>query len=299
MPSMRALPVAAALLLLPAAAGAHAPPPSTPPGTIPWSFEPWVIVCLALSLGCYLAGVWRLWRHAGAGRGVSGMQVLAFLGGWLALAGALVTPLDALGNLLFSAHMVQHETLMVIAAPLLVLGRPLAVWTWGLPSGWRRPAGRAARWAPVAGIWDLLTYAPVAWAVHGAVLWAWHVPALFEAALASNAVHTLQHTSFFVSALLFWWAPLGAASRESRGASMFYLFTTMVHTGALGALLTFAPTLWYPSYGPTSASLGLDPLEDQQLGGLIMWVPAGLAYLFAGLAVAARALQGTRQTAAR
>jgi len=294
---MRALPPALACLCLPALAAAHAPPPTTPAGTIPWSFEPWVIVCLALSLGAYLMGVYRLWRHAGAARGVSGLQVAAFLAGWLSLGVALVSPLDALGNLLFSAHMVQHETLMVVSAPLLVLGRPLAVWTWGLPQAWRRGAGRMARWQPLAATWNLLTYAPLAWALHGVVLWAWHVPTLFEAALASNAIHTVQHTSFFVSALLFWWAPLGAASRASRGASMFYLFTTMVHTGALGALLTFAPTLWYPSYGPSSASLGLDPLEDQQLGGLVMWVPAGLAYLFAGLAVVARALQGNRPIA--
>jgi putative membrane protein len=278
-------------------AHAHAPPPETPTGTIPWSFEPWVIVCLALSLGLYVTGVVRLWGKAGAERGISGMQLTAFLAGWLSLVGALVSPLDALGNLLFSAHMVQHETLMVLAAPLLVLGRPLAVWTWGLPPGWRRGAGRVVRWTPLAAAWNLLTHAPVAWAVHGVVLWAWHIPALFEAALASNAIHTLQHTSFFVSALLFWWAPLGAASRASRGASMFYLFTTMVHTGALGALLTFAPTLWYPSYGASTAALGLNPLEDQQLGGLVMWVPAGLAYLFVGLVVTARALQGPRHMA--
>jgi putative membrane protein len=196
------------------------------------------------------------------------------------------------GQSLFSAHMVQHEVLMVVAAPLLVIGRPLAVWVWGLPAAWRQPAARATRLPAVRGLWTFLTYAPAAWALHGIVLWAWHLPALFEAALRNPWVHTAQHLSFFFTALLFWWAPLGSRSQTGRGASMLYLFTTMVHTGALGALLTLSPTIWYPAYGPTAAALGVDPLEDQQLGGLVMWVPAGLAYLFAGIACAASALSG-------
>jgi putative membrane protein len=233
-------------------------------------------------------------------RGVSGWQAAAFAGGQLALVAALVSPLDALGTLLFSAHMVQHEILMVVAAPLLVIGRPLAVWTWGLPPRWRSGAGNAARLGPIAATWRVLTHPAVAWALHGVVLWAWHMPWLFEAALARPGVHTLQHTSFFASALLFWWAPLGSASRQGQGASMFYLFTTMVHTAALGALLTLSPALWYPAYASTSPAFGLDPLEDQQLGGLVMWVPAGLAYLAVGLALAARWLRdgGTARGAA-
>lgn len=257
----------------------------------PWTFEPWVMACLALSLLLYARGLVRLWHKAGGPRGVRWPQALAFAGGWLALAAALMSPLDALGHLLFSAHMVQHEVLMVVAAPLLVLGRPLAVWAWALSPALRRRVGRGVSHPAVARPWRVLSDATVAWALHGVVLWAWHLPALFEAALASGTIHTLQHLSFFGTALLFWWAPLAGASRSGQGASMFYLFSTMVHTAVLGALLTLAPTLWYPSYGPTAAALGFDPLEDQQLGGLVMWVPAGLAYLAAGLAVAARALR--------
>ncbi|GAA4330409.1 hypothetical protein GCM10023144_18070 [Pigmentiphaga soli] len=291
-PPAPAAAVAAAMLAAMAAAPAQAHAPPWTPGhiAIPWTFEPWVLACLAASAGAYAFGLARLWRKAGRGRGVGVGRAAAFYAGLLALVAALVSPLDALGGLLFSAHMVQHEMLMIVAAPLLVLGRPLAVWAWALPAAASGGIARACRGPVLGRIWDALTYAPAAWALHGIALWAWHVPALFQAALADDGIHTLQHASFFVTALLFWWAPLGAQSRAGQGASMLYLFTTMVHTGALGALLTLSPTLWYPAYGDSAAALGFDPLEDQQLGGLVMWVPAGIAYLATGLAVAARAL---------
>ncbi|MET3918482.1 putative membrane protein [Variovorax sp. OAS795] len=281
------------LLLAPPLAGAHAPQPADAPvAAIGWSFEPWVLACLGASLLLYAAGLFRLWRKAGAGRGLGMARAASFGAGWLALVVALVSPLDALGGHLFSAHMVQHEVLMILAAPLLVIGRPLAVWTWALPMAWRAPAGRFVRLPAVAATWDVLTCAPVAWALHGLALWVWHLPPFFEAALQSPGVHTLQHASFLVTALLFWWPPLGGASRAGHGSSMLYLFTTMVHTGALGALLTFSTVPWYPAYGASTPALGFDLLEDQRLGGLIMWVPAGLAYLVVALAAAARLLQG-------
>jgi putative membrane protein len=109
------------------------------------------------------------------------------------------------------------------------------------------------------------------------------VPALFEAAVEHEGIHALQHASFLVTALLFWWAVLGrdARSREGSGAALAYLFTTMLHTSALGALLTLAASPWYPRYG----------LEDQQLGGLVMWVPGGAAYVAAALMIMARLLR--------
>jgi putative membrane protein len=257
-----------------------------------WTLEPWVILCMGWSIALYAAGIFRLWRRAGAGRGVGRLEAAAFCGGWLAVFIALVSPLDGIGSWLFSAHMVQHELLMIVAAPFMVLGRPLAVWIWALPATWRRAFGRAARWRWLAAFWAAMTDPVSAWSLHALALWVWHVPALFEAALASQAVHTLQHASFLATALLFWWAVLGADARKpAHGASMFYLFTTMAHTGALGALLALAPTAWYPAYAGRSAAFGLDPVEDQQLGGLVMWVPGGLAYLWAGLVVAARWLR--------
>jgi len=94
--------------------------------------------------------------------------------------------------------------------------------------------------------------------VHGVALWAWDLPALFEAALSDSRWHPLQHGSFLLSALLFGWAPLGAASHRAQGPALIYLFTTMVHTGVLGGLLTLSPTVWYPSYMASASAWGLD-----------------------------------------
>lgn len=278
-----------ALLALHGACFAHGDGPGVHRTLWSWSFEPWVVAPLLLSLLLYAVGAARLWRHAGTGRGLSGMQVTAFAGGWLALVAALVSPLDALGDRLFSAHMVQHEVLMLVAAPLLVLGRPLAAWAWALPQPALRGLARPLRGRWLARAWTGITDPVSAWSLHALALWAWHIPALFDAAADNEGIHILQHTSFLASALLFWWAVLGRDRRtRNQGAAMLLLFTTMLHTGALGALLTFAPTPWYPHYVDAGVGLGLDPVEDQQLGGLVMWVPGGLAYLVAGVAVGAR-----------
>ena len=259
---------------------------------LPWSFEPWVVACLVISAAGYALGLARLWRRAGPGHGIGRLQAAAFVAGWLALVAALVSPIDPLGARLFSAHMVQHELLMIVAAPLLVLGRPLAAWAWALPAGARRATGRAFH-APAWRVpWLWMTGPLAAWVLHALALWLWHVPALFEASLASEAVHTLQHIAFLATALLFWWSVLGAATRSERGAALASLFTTMVHTGALGALLTLSPAVWYPSYRATAPAFGLTGLEDQQLGGLVMWIPASLVYVVCGLAIASRWLAG-------
>lgn len=276
---------------------AHAPATAPAlPSPWHWTFEPWVVAMAAVALLLYVAGIARLWRQAGRGRGISMRQAALFVGGWLAAMAALVSPLDALGAQLFSAHMLQHELLMIVAAPLLVLvlGRPLAAWTWALRPGLRRHVAGVIRWRWLESAWGGLTRPVSAWALHAVALWAWHIPPFFEAALHSECIHVLQHTSFFVTALLFWWAVLGSDARSRTSAfAMVYLFTTMMHTSALGALLTLAPTPWYPHYAASGGGFGLDPLEDQQLGGLLMWVPGAFAYVAAALAVMARLLAPT------
>ena len=253
-----------------------------------WPFEPWILACLVLSAGGYALGLWRLWRHAGTGRGVNAAAATACAAGWLVLVLALANPLDPLGNRLFVAHMVQHELLMIAAAPLLVLGRPLAVWAWALPFEGRRAVGHFFHRPAWRVPWQLVTGVLMAWLLHALALWLWHVPALFEAALANGALHALQHISFLFTALLFWWSVLGTRTRGAQGIALLSLFTTMVHTGALGALLTLSPAVWFAAYAATAPAFGLAALEDQQLGGLVMWVPAGLVYVVTGLVLAAR-----------
>jgi cytochrome c oxidase assembly factor CtaG len=106
---------------------------------------------------------------------------------------------------------------------------------------------------------------------------------LFQATLSSDWIHSAQHISFLGTALLFWWSLFYAHGRTGYGSSVLYVFTTAVHTSILGALLTFAGAVWYPAYAPSTTAWGLSPLEDQQIGGLIMWIPAGVVYLAAGL----------------
>jgi putative membrane protein len=252
-----------------------------------WSFEPLVLLGLAITAWLYVRGIQALWRNAGARRGVRAWELGAFAAGWLVLVIALVSPLHRLGGVLFSAHMAQHELLMAVAAPLLVLGHPLIPFVWAMPITWRRTVGSWAAFTAVRGTWELLTLPLVAWTLHAAAIWLWHAPPLFEATLRSELVHTLQHLSFLGSGLLFWWALLkGREGRIGRPAAVVYLFTTSLHTTVLGALLTFSSRLWYPLYASNTITWGLTPLEDQQLAGLIMWVPANLAYLIAALAIA-------------
>ena len=242
---------------------------------------------LAASGVIYAVGVAKLWCKAGLGRGIRRVEVTRFAASWLVLAIALSAPVDALSDRSFAAHMAEHELLMVIAAPLLVMSRPLAAFAWAMPA-------RVARTVKVlaGGIWRPLTTPVGAWSTHAVALWLWHIPVLFAAAQADPTLHVLQHACFFVSALLFWWIVLASTGRA--GVAMLALFTTMLHTSALGMLITFAPEPWYP---PEESILGFTALEDQQLGGLIMWVPGGLVYVAAGLAVVAGWLTGQRARA--
>jgi len=252
-----------------------------------WNFDPDVVLPLAVSAAMYAIGVKRLWSRAGVGRGIARLDAVRFAIGWLLLVVALMSPLDALGESLFSAHMVQHELLMAVAAPFLVLGRPLEAWTWALPAGWRSPLANAGRSPWLARPWAMLTDPLGAWTFHAVALWTWHLPLLFDAALRHPALHALQHACFLGSALCFWWAVFGRGSRRPDGGSLAGLFTTMMHSGGLGALLTFAPTAWYAYSDVMTRTYFLSPLEDQQLGGLVMWGPGGLAYLVAGLVILA------------
>jgi putative membrane protein len=154
----------AAALAGAAPALAHAPPAATPTDPLwRWNLEPWLLWLLLLAACLYAAGLLRLWRQAGVNRGLGRWQAAAFAGGWLGVVAALVSPLDSFGAHLFSAHMVQHELLMIVAAPLLVLGRPLAAWTWALSPRYRRTASRIIRTGWLAWSWDTFTQPLAAW----------------------------------------------------------------------------------------------------------------------------------------
>ncbi|WP_244470676.1 cytochrome c oxidase assembly protein [Microvirga massiliensis] len=274
----------ALLLLAPGFALAHGGDEAHAPA---WTLAPWITVPLIVSGGLYVRGVTKLWSHAGWGRGVQLWQVLSFAAGWGLLVLALVSPLHWLGERLFTAHMIEHETLMALAAPLLVMARPVGAMLWALPPRTRRTVGSIGRAPMLRTVWRRLVDPPVAAIVHGVALWLWHLPVLYEAALHNTFLHWLQHLSFLGTALLFWFALLqGRARQRGYGAAVLYLFITALHSSFLGILLAFARAPVFPSQTSSAPDWGLTPLEDQQLAGVIMWVPAGLVYAGAALVLA-------------
>ncbi|HEX6086319.1 MAG TPA: cytochrome c oxidase assembly protein [Thermoanaerobaculia bacterium] len=230
---------------------------------------------LLLILSLFFIGLARLWRSEGGRHTIRKWQAAAFVIGWLAAAIALLGPLDRWSDVLFSAHMAQHELLMLVAAPLMVLGRPYIT----LLHAWRGAARLAKPLDAVTGPVFVLV-------LHAVVLWMWHIPALFEAALHSETVHVVQHLGFFITAALFWFALIhGRYGRLGYGVGVLYVFATAMHTQILGALLTFGTRIWYPTHAARTTAAGGSAIEDQQLAGVLMWIPFGVVFLFVGLAL--------------
>jgi cytochrome c oxidase assembly factor CtaG len=217
-----------------------------------WSFDPWIWGSLALLAFLHPRSGWP------------------FASALLALFVALIWPLDVLSDGSLAAHMAQHMLLIAVAAPMLVLSRPTLPLVAGLPARGRKAAGTALRWLA-----RVVRPRP-AFALHAAAIWLGHAPRVIEWAVAYKWVHVLEHAVLLGTAAAFWWALLRGRAAGAGEASLLTL-ATLIHTGLLGALLAFAPRTVYPGY----------TLEDQQLAGLIMWVPGGLCYLVAGLALAA------------
>lgn len=249
-----------------------------------WTYDPWVVVPLLAAGLLYAHGSARLSHRTAVGRKVRGWHSAAYVAGWLSLSLALVSPLHWLGEHLFTFHMIEHEIVMAISAPLLVMSRPVGTVLWSMPRGIRIAVGRFLRRPAVTAFWQRLSSGGNATLLHGVAIWAWHAPLLFDAAVVNVAVHRLQHLSFLLTALLFWWSVL--RSSES-GVAAWHLFLTMLHTSILGALMALAPRVLYTAQTATALDWGLTPLEDQQLAGLIMWVPAGTVYAGAALALTA------------
>lgn len=263
--------------IAPGAANAHADGLPVGPNDVwhHWTLDPWVWAPLLLAHWLYGRGVLRAWARAGDGRIVARWRVGAFVAGEAIIVAALISPLDALGETLLSAHMTQHILLTTLAPLLLVLGSPARAWTWALPARWR-VAGRAYFVRMLIGLWRWLTRPVIAVLAHALALWLWHTPALFDAALRDEGVHTLEHVSFFGTALLFWSAVLRRTTAPVFAALL--VLVVFVQCGMLGAILTLAPFPLY-AYGDRPMLWGWSALEDQQIAGLLMWAPAGLAYM--------------------
>ena len=253
-----------------------------------WTFGPLTTGSILLGAVVYGLGVRAAWRHAGPGMIFGAWQVASFALGMLALMVALMSPLAWLAELTFSAHMTQHEVLMLVAAPLVVFGQPLLAVLWAVPALRRADAARAVRGPWTLAVWRWLTAPLIVFVLHAGALWVWHVPVLFEWALRDHAVHAVQHLSFFLTAALFWWAMAhGRYGRAGYGLGVLFVFLTALHNTLLAALLTIAPAPWYRSYVAAESRMRIDALADQQLAGMIMWVPSGVIFIVVGLALLA------------
>jgi cytochrome c oxidase assembly factor CtaG len=271
-----------------AAAWAHTAAAAEAPG---WSFRPEVVLPLLVLAGLYALGHSRLSRRSPRATGAR-RSALAVVG-LAALVAALLSPLDALAETRFVAHMIQHMLLIMVAAPALLLADPFPIVVWTLPPAVRFRARRGLTRASMAGrMWRAATALPVAWIVSACIIWVWHLPRAYDAALSDRWLHDLQHLSFFAGALLFWWPVIHPAPRFRAGAPyplrVVYLVLGAFQTAALGLVLTLAPTVLYRSYAA-------DALADQTWGGIVMWSAGGAIDMIAVLVLVHRTLgDGTR-----
>lgn len=273
---------------------AHAGQPPVPHDLwAAWNLDPTLIAGGLLAVLVYQRG-----RTSGRGRAADARRAWFFGGALLALGIALVSPLDALSSALASAHMVQHMLLVLVAAPLLALAAPGSTLLRGSPLGVRRAAGRWRRRLSLTRA-DLrpLRHPAVLWLLHAATLWFWHAAVPYDAALGNQLLHAAEHASFLVTAWLFWQVVIGTRSPErvSNGLGVLLIFAMSMQSVLLSVLLTFARAPWYSGYSTTTTPWGLSPLADQQLAGVIMWIPAGVVYLGAALALMVTWLQTTER----
>ncbi|MBI4545606.1 MAG: cytochrome c oxidase assembly protein [Gemmatimonadetes bacterium] len=253
--------------------------------------HPSVLAGCGLLLAAYLAGIGPLRRRYALGDAVGPGRVACFLLGLLTMLLALNGPIhDLSDNFLFSAHMVQHLLLMLIMPPLLLLGTP----------GWLlRPLLRPAA---VMRALRLATRPLAAFAIYNVVFIAWHLPRFYNAALEHHDLHIVQHLMFMAAAVLMWWpvvTPLPELGRLAGPLQMLYLFAFGVPMSIVSALITLSERVLYPFYERAPRVFALSALDDQQLGGLIMWVPGGLIFWVAITVVFFRWARGEEQEEAQ
>jgi len=248
------------------------------PTPLTWAWQPSILAGLALLTLAYGWLVGPAGRQQAGGERVSALRQLAFHAGTLLVFLALVSPLDGVADEdLFSAHMLQHMLLTFVAPPLWLLGIP----AW--PLRWlarRRPAGAILR---------RLLQPATAFLIFNAVMWAWHLPAAYDAALENEGLHVIEHLAFMGAALIGWWPVIGPSlpgvKRLPDLGRSLYLFLSGLACTALAALITLAPQPLYPFYGQRPQLWGLSPLADQQLGGLLMWLPADMILMLFNLVI--------------
>ena len=258
-----------------------------------WEWRPGVALVLAILATVYCTGWWRLRRRSGGARAE---RLILYLTGLALLVLALFSPLDTFAPRLFTLHMIQHELLTIVAPPLLLLANPLPVALWALPRRLRHGLGRLlSRGAVVRKVLRGLTRMPVTWVLYMVILWGWHLPVAYEAALREEVLHNFQHLSFFTGGLLFWWPLINPAPRVHGhvpyGFRIVYTIAAAVPTMLpVMSIALFAREVFYPHYLTVPRLWGMSALEDQTTGWVLMGLVEGLIYMAALLLLVDRML---------
>ncbi len=257
-----------------------------------WKFQPHILIMLFLMGLIYYLGFHRMIKLRGHDAHKLRKSSSSYYAGLFILLIALISPVDTMSDSLAWVHMLQHTLILMVAAPLMALGGPAHISQWSLSK---------KVWARLGNFRLLLTKffqlsrfkRPfVAWALYMLVLSIWHIPLFYEAALKWERIHDLQHLLFFVTSFFFWrvlFDPYQKGIRPMIG--IIYTFIASIHGIILGVLMTVSPIIWYGPYIESAPRFGYDPLIDQQIAGLIMWMPAGISYALGALALLLRELK--------
>lgn len=268
-----------------------------------WDWRIEVLLPLFLLGTIYIVGWSRLRRRTNAThnrwRAGALWRPFSYIFGLIFIGIALMSPLDVLASSLFFMHMIQHLLLIMIAPPLLLLANPMAFLLWGLPGGIRIKAGRFLsrllnRNAPSRRWLQKATTPAIVWLFWFIAIIGWHDVNAYNAALTYGWVHDVEHLSFFAAGMLFWWHVTGAGPRLHKqfglAGRIAFTLSAVPPNMLTGVVLTFLTVPVYTYYLDVPRVWGISPLVDQQIGGLIMWIPGSMMYLIAVLILIARLL---------
>lgn len=254
-----------------------------------WNLDPLLVVALLACMWLYRRG-WTRGRSTPQAR----RQAWHLALGLGVLAISLLSPLEALSAALASAHMVQHILIVLVVAPLLVASDAGVALLRGSPAIVRRAVSRWHNLRLANRMSTALREPVTLWLLHAGTLWVWHARVLYDAALEDEAIHALEHLMFLATGFLFWRVLIGRSrDRVSPGFGVLLVFGMAMQSVFLAALLTFARTPWYSGYASTTTPWGVEPLSDQQLAGVIMWIPGGMVYVATALVLLVTWLRST------
>jgi cytochrome c oxidase assembly factor CtaG len=279
-----------------------------------WDFRMDVIIVLALAGTLFCRGWWRLRRqtrplhaHTRHNRKQLGARwrLVSYLSGLIIVAIALMSAIDLLAGQYFFIHMIQHLLLVMIAPPLLLIANPMPFMLWGMPDAWRRKLGKGLsqllrKNAPFRQGLRSATNPGLIWLIWVVSLIGWHDPGMYNAALRNDFIHDVEHLTFFLAAMLYWWLITGAGPRIHKQFSLpgriVFTIAAVPPNMALGVVLSFVNNPVYTYYLTAPRLWPIEVLTDQKIGGVIMWIPGSMMYLIAALILISRLVQSDKVT---